>query len=242
MLANQTKVYGLVVAIAVVPAIARAEPADYDLTVRSQIAWGATVNPDTVSLATEGGWNGGDRRAIVSAAVEATLLPRLSLLANATYGGLTDHTRPAIGAAYQLLDPRTSRIGARLSLSYKPEGFTEPEGELESVLILSHQISGGMVRGMLAYGQDPERRESDVEGGASLVQRVSPDLVIGGTFRYRRGLVIKPGEPSWDALGGVLGGLAFGRTRVELMIGADGIKYTTAQWGIVGLVSIGTDL
>lgn len=242
MLSNQIKSYGIVVAIALAPMVAHAEPSDYDLALRSQIAWGPTISPDTVSLSTEGGWNGGDRRAVVSAAVEATLLPRLSLLTNATYGGLTDHARPAIGAAYQLLDPRTSSIGARLSLSYKPEGFTEPEGELESVLILSHQIPGGMVRGMLAYGQDPERNESDVEGGASLVQRVSPDLVIGGTFRYRRGLVIKTGEPSWDALGGVLGGMAIGRARVELMVGADGIKYSSAQWGIVGLVSIGTDL
>ena len=164
------------------------------------------------------------------------------MVATATYGGLTDHTRPALGAAYQLLDPRDGGIGARLTLSYKPEGFTEPDGEIESVLILSRRIPGGVLRGMVAYGQDPDRHESDAEGGGSLVMRVAPDLVVGGTFRYRRGLVIKPGEPTWDALGGAIGGLAFGRSRIELMLGADGIRYTTAQWGIVGLVSFGTEL
>ena len=232
----------LIALIAIAPAAARAAPADSDLALRSQIGWGASVNPERVSLTSEGGWNGGDRRAVVAAAVEATLLPGLSVLANATYGGVTDHTRPAVGVAYQLLDPRGGSTGARLSLSYKPEGFTEPDGEIESVLVLSRRIPNGVLRGMVAYGHDADRKESDVEGGASLVQRVTPDVIIGGTFRYRRGLVVKPGEPSWDVLGGAIGGLAFGRSRIELLLGADSIKFTTAQWGIVGLVSVGTEL
>jgi len=224
------------------PVASRAEPVDADPALHSQIGWGASVNPARLGLTTEGGWNGGDRRAVVAATVEATVVARLSVLATATYGGITDHARPALGLAYQLLDPRDGGTGARLTLTYKPEGFTEPDGEIESVLVLSRRLGGGVLRGMVAYGQDADRNESDLEGGASLVQRVAPDVVVGGTFRYRRGLVIKPGEPSWDVLGGAIGGLAFGRSRIELMLGADGIRYATAQWGIVGLVSLGTEL
>ena len=228
--------------IVLAPQVAMGDPVDSDLALRSQVGWGASMNPERVSITSEGGWNGGDRRAVVAAAIEATVLPGLSVLANATYGGISDHARPAIGVAYQLLDPRGGNIGARLSLSYKPEGFTEPDGEIESVLVLSRPIPNGVLRGMVAYGQDPDRHEADAEGGASLVQRITPDVVVGGTFRYRRGLVLKPGEPSWDLVGGAIGAVAFGRSRLELLLGADSVKVTAVQWGIVGLVSIGTDL
>jgi hypothetical protein len=222
---------------------AGAEPPREDLSaVRSQIGWGASINPDRVRISSEGGWNGGDQRVVVSAVVEATVFPRASVLVNATYGGLTDHTRPAMGVAYQLLDPRTSMTGARISMSYKPEGFSEPEGELESVLVLSRRIGGDALRAMVAYGQDPERRESDVEGGASYLHRIGSDFLVGGTMRYRRGLVLRAGEPLWDLIGGVVGGMAFGRSRIELLIGDDTIKYSSVRSGIVGLVSIGTEL
>ncbi len=229
----------LAISLALLPTSAIADP---DIALRSQIGWGASINPDRVGFTSEGGWNGGDRRGVVSAAVEATVVLRLSLLVDATYGGDTDHGRPAMGVAYQLIDPRHGDYGARLSLSYKPEGFTEPDGEIESVLVGSRQILGGVARAMLAYGQDVDRKESDAEAGVSLVERVAPNVVVGGTFRYRRGLMVKAGEPSWDLIGGAITGLAFGRSRLELLVGADGIRYTTDQWGIVGLLSIGTEL
>src|SRR5262249_55666613 len=148
---------------------------------------------------TEGGWEGADQRAQVTATVEATVLPRASVFATAQFGGITDHSRPAVGAAFQLIDPRTSANGARISVAFKPEGFTEPEGEIESVLVLSRRFAGDSVRAMVACGQDPEGRESDAEAGGSFIHRLSGSFELGVTSRYRHAIAVKTtAEPRWD--------------------------------------------
>jgi hypothetical protein len=228
------------------PVAAVADPAGGDLaTVRSQIGWGTSVNPDRVGVWSEGGWNGGDRRAEVDATVEATVIPRVSFFASAQYGGDLTNARPAIGGAYQVIDPRSGNNGARISLAYKPEGFTEPEGEIESVFVVSRRFRDDAVRALVAYGQDPEGRESDAEVGASYLRRASSSLMFGVTSRFRHAIKVKTtAEPRWDFIGGGVGSLVRGRARFELLLGVDAIAYTPnpAQAGIVGLVSVGTEL
>src|SRR5439155_18098362 len=118
----------LVVAIVMAAAVtARADTlADSDelATTRSHIGWGTSINPDRVGIWSEGGWNGGDHRAEANATVEATVFARTSVFATAQYGGVYTNARPTLGAAFQLIDPRTSRNGARISIAYKPEGLT----------------------------------------------------------------------------------------------------------------------
>lgn len=225
--------------IVVAPGAALADPLD---SLRSQVGWGATVNPDRATLTSEGGWNGGAHRAELRAAAEVTLVPRGSVFVSATYGGLDTHARPAIGAAYQLLDPRTGVVGARLSLAYKTEGFTEPGGELESVLVLSRRFGADALRGMIAYGRDPEGNEADGELGVSYIHAAAAGIVVGGTARYRRGLALRAGEPRWDAIGGGIAGLALGRSRVEVLVGGESVAYAAVQTGVVGLISVGTEL
>ncbi len=235
----------LLCAIAVcIPLTAAAEPADDLATLHSQVGWGASVNPDRVSLASEGGWNGGDRRAVVAATVEATVLPRVSVFASAQYGGPVSDARPSLGVGCQLLDPRTSATGARLTVAYKPEGFTEPEGEIESVVIASRMIRGDALRALVAYGQDPEGRESDAEVGASFLHRATPNMLIGLTSRFRHAIKVKTTmDPRWDFIAGGIGSVVRGSSRVELLLGIDSIAYTApAHTGAVGLLSVSTDL
>ena len=226
------------VLIALVPAIAAADP---DITLRSHVGWGATIEPDRVALSTEGGWNGGEARADVRANVEAGVYDHASVFATTSYEA---RARPSIGAAYQLLDPRRYAIGARLGVAYKPEGFTEPEGEVESVLVLSRAIGDDTVRAMVAYGRDPEGSESDVECAGSYLHRVTERTLVGATARYRRGLALKAGsaEPAWDVLGGAIAGYVPGNWRVEMLVGGNAVKHMNVQNGLVGLVSIGADL
>ncbi len=230
------------------PVAARAERLDDtdDLaTIRSQVGWGQSINPDRVGIWTEGGWNGGDHRAEVDATVEATVLPRTSVFTTAQFGGVNTNARPAIGAAVQLIDPRTGVNGARLSVAYKPEGFTEPEGEIESVLVLSRRFSRDAVRAMLAYGQDPEGRESDAEAGGSYAHPLGAGFQIGATSRYRHAIKVKTtAEPRWELVVGGVAGYVRGRSRVELLLGVGSIAYTPdpAQTGVVGLVSVGTEI
>lgn len=230
------------------PLIAHGDPLaePFDLaTVRSQIGWGTSVNPDRVGIWTEGGWNGGDRRAEVDATVEATIFARASVFATAQYGGVYTNARPTLGAAYQVIDPRTGPNSARISVAYKPEGFTEPEGELESVLVLSRRIYGDAVRLRVAYGQDPEGAESDAEAGGSYMHRLNAGFEIGATSRYRHAIKVKTtAEPRWDFIGGAVGAYVRDRSRVELLFGVDSVAYTPnpAQTGVVAIVSVGTEI
>src|SRR5439155_17842620 len=130
-------------------------------------------------------------------------------------------------------------------IAYKPEGLTEPEGELESVLVLSRRFRGDALRARLAYGQDPEGRESDVEIGGSYLHRASDDFELGATSRYRRAIEVKTtAEPRWDFIGGAVGAYVHDRSRIELLLGVGAIAYTPSvpQTGVVGLVSVGTEL
>ncbi len=211
-------------------------------TIRSQVGWGASLSPDRVALTSEAGWNGADRRASANVVIEAALLPRLSVLAGAEYGDLDPRTRPSLGVAYQVLDPRKALIGLRLSLTYKPEGFTEPGGEIESVAVLSRPIGEDVLRAMIAYGRDPEGHDSDAELGTSYVHRAATNAVVGWTARYRRALVAMPVEAQWDALAGAVGGYRFGRARFELMLGGEALAFGGVNVGPVGIVSVGADL
>ena len=231
-------------AILLAPLVARADQREELATTRSAIGWGQSVNPDRVCMWSEGGWDGAAHRAEVDATVEATVFDRASVFATAQLGGVSTTARPAIGAAYQLVDPRTGTTGARVSVAYKPEGFTEPEGELESVLVLSQRFGGDVVRARLAYGQDPEGRESDAELGGSYLNRVG-NVELGVTSRYRHAIKVKTlAEPRWDLISGVVGAYLRGRSRIELLVGVDALAYGTdpAQTGVVGLVSVGTEL
>jgi hypothetical protein len=215
-------------------------------TLRSSIGWGVSINPDRVGINMEGGWDGGAGKVTADATVEARLFARLSVFAVANFGGVYQNPRPALGAAYQIIDPRTGPYGLRVSAAYKPEGFTEPEGELEAVVVGTRRFGRHTARLMLAYGQDPEGAESDAEIGGSYLHRLNDDFVAGAAFRYRHSIWVNPTkmEPRWDLVaGGVVGLVLPHRSRVELLVGADSIAYTgPASTGVIGLVSVGTEL
>ena len=233
----------LACAVVAVPPTALADPAQPDLALeRSEVGWGRTVEPDRAGLATESGWDGAAQRVVVDASVEAIVLPHASLFATMSYVELDRQARPGVGAAYQLIDPRTSRNGARLSLAYKPEGFSEPGGEMESMLVLSRRFDGQVARTMLAYGRDVEGNESDAELGASYIRRASSSWYAGATGRVRYGIATRSGEPRWDAIAGCLAGLSSRRSRLELLLGSDTLAYAATRSGVIALIGVGSEL
>lgn len=227
--------------VLVLVCIATPAAADELMTLRSQVGLGASIAPDRANLASEAGYDGAAGKATAKATVEATLVGHFSVLAAASY---EDRARPTLAGAYQFTDPRTSPIGTRLLVAYKPEGFTESEGEIESTLVLSRLIGANTARALFAYGQDPDGHESDWELGGSYMHRATDMLSFGGSARYRRAIKLKTGanEPAWDCLGGAVAGLSFGHSRVEVLLGADSIKLTQVQTGFVGLVGVGAEL
>jgi hypothetical protein len=227
--------------------------ANDDLSLRSQIGFGASIQPNSVSFSSEAGYDGAAGKAVASGAVEATLYKGLSVRASAEMGGLVkdNYGRPAIGAAYQFLDPRTSPIGLRVSVTYKPEGFTEPEGEIESVAVVTRLIGKDSVRAFTAFGSDADNKENDGEVGGSYLHSFGDNFVAGGMSRYRRAFKVKTGsgEPNWDVTAGGIASYQFMKqARVELFVGDETLNVTGAtnntgtKSGVLSLLGFGLDI
>jgi hypothetical protein len=223
---------------------AYADPPYEDAALHSSVGWGQTVVPERVSVTTEAGYDGAQQRAEATGLVEARLVSRLSVFTAVTYGEeSTGASRPAIGAAFQITDPRTTVLGARISTAYKPEGFSEPEGELETIAVLSHLFARDVARAFVAYGRDPDGRESDVEAGAGFLHRVDDNWIAGVTTRYRYAIALKdPTGPKWDFIGGGVADLVLDRWRLEVLVGAGVVDTAAVSTGLLALGSVGIDL
>ncbi|HWO26640.1 MAG TPA: hypothetical protein VNO30_48255 [Kofleriaceae bacterium] len=151
--------------------------------------------------------------------------------------------RPGIGAAIQFLDEQRHGVAASGYLSYKAEGFTEPEGEIEALLSFGKQL--GPLRGTLnlAYGQDPEARERDGEAAAALHLEPVRGLFAGVVGRYRDALG-SGGENGVirDVLAGASATYTLGKFGVTAIGGFSGVETTgggSMQAGPAGVLSLG---
>jgi hypothetical protein len=157
---------------------------------------------------------------------------------------VTNKARPGIGGAVQFLKEGVHGVAASAYFSYKAEGFTEGEGELESLVSFGKQL--GPVHGTLnlAYGQDPEGAERDGEIAIGLHIEPMPGLFTGVVGRFRDALG-SSGDKSTgilrDALGGVTATYVIGKIGVTGTAGVAGVKTTTAAMaaGAEAAVSVG---
>ena len=229
--------------MALVSSVAFADAPPDDAALHSSVGWGQTIVADRASVTTEAGYDGAQQRAEATGLLEATIISRVAVFAAVTYGEETaGASRPALGAAVQIIDPRAFPVGARLSVAYKPEGFSEPEGEIETVMNLSHLFDRNVARVFAAYGRDPDGHESDVELGAGYLQRLARNWVVGVTSRYRYAIALKDAGPRWDLVAGGVGDFLIDRWRIELLVGAGAVDTTSVASGPLALASIGLDI
>jgi hypothetical protein len=234
----------VMVLVVTVGSPAFADPAPEEVAaLRSSVGWGQTVAPDRASLSTEAGYDGARQLADATGHLEVTLIPRLSVFAAVTYGEETaGASRPALGAAFQITDPRTTWLGARISTAYKPEGFSEPEGEIETILVLSHLLSTDVARTFVAYGRDPDGHESDVELGLGYLHPLTDAWLVGLTSRGRYAIQLKDVGPRWDLIAGAVGDFVVNQWRFEVLVGGGAVDTSGVSTGLIALGSAGIDL
>jgi len=156
----------------------------------------------------------------------------------------------AIGAAVQLLDERKHGVASSLYVSYKAEGFTEAEGEIESLVSFSKQL--GPVHGTLnlAYGQDPDNVERDGEIALGLHVEPMHGLFTGVVGRFRDALGSNGDKGTGilrDGLGAATATYVIGRVGVTASAGIAAVKVlnpatqtTSTQTGAQAAFSVGT--
>jgi hypothetical protein len=140
--------------------------------------------------------------------------------------------RPGIGAAAQFLDERKHGVAASAYVSYKAEGFTEGEGEIESLVAFGKQL--GPVHGTLnlAYGQDPDNVERDGEIALGLHVEPMHGLFTGVVGRFRDALGSNGDKGTGilrDALGAATATYVIGRFGLTASAGIAGVKTTTSN-------------
>jgi hypothetical protein len=153
--------------------------------------------------------------------------------------------RPGVGGAVQFLDERKNGVAASAYFSYKAEGFTEGEGELEGLVAFGKQLGPAHGTLNLAYGQDPEGKERDGEVALGLHIEPMHGLFTGVVGRFRDALGSNGDKGTGilrDALGGLSATYVIGNFGVTGTAGIAGIKTTTAsmQAGATAALSVGT--
>jgi hypothetical protein len=175
---------------------------------------------------------------------------RLVLRVDNVFAASGGKARPGIGAAVQLLDERRHGVASSAYVSYKAEGFTEAEGEIEGLVSFAKQL--GPVHGTLnlAYGQDPDGVERDGEIALGLHVEPMHGLFTGVIGRFRDALGSNGDKGTGilrDALGAATATYVVGRIGVTASAGVVGVKLlntatqtTSTQTGAQAAFSVGT--
>ncbi|HEX3758149.1 MAG TPA: hypothetical protein VHW23_05565 [Kofleriaceae bacterium] len=171
---------------------------------------------------------------------------RLVLRVDNVFASSGGKARPGIGAAVQLLDERKHGVASSAYVSYKAEGFTEAEGEIEGLVSFGKQL--GPVHGTLnlAYGQDPDGVERDGELAAGLHIEPIRGLFTGVVGRFRDALGSNGDKGTGilrDALGAATATYVIGRVGLTASAGIAGVKTIqsgTMQAGAEAAFSVGT--
>src|SRR6185369_15996622 len=112
------------------------------------------------------GYDGARSSPIGGATAEVRIWGPFALRGGAEYSTDRRAARPTIGGRVQVLRQARHGVDGSLSVFYRPEGFTEPEGEIETFVSLGRRFNRLAVLGNLVYGQDPEGTSVTASSGS----------------------------------------------------------------------------
>lgn len=144
---------------------------------------------------------------------------------DATRAGIDGSFRPGAGLQWQFL----GRHGGPLTMAvlglYKPEGFTEPAGEMEVQYLGNLRLHRTELAWNLVAGGDPDFQESDVEGHLAAGYRFGRHLLLGAEERSRIGFGAKhDGYGRQEHVLGPMAQVGVGRFLVTGLVGAGALQ------------------
>jgi len=155
--------------------------------------------------------------------------------------------RPSFGGRVQLLREGRHGVDGAVGVFYRPEGLTEPEGEIESVFAVGTHAGATYLLGNLLYGQDPEANERDGELRLAALRPVRSRFIVGLDGRLRFDLGSNPAklaehnEATLDALLGPSATALVGPVALSLHGGGSVVRLRqTTSVGVFAGVGVGT--
>lgn len=186
--------------------------------------------------------------AVMESHAEVRLWGPLALRGAAELGDTSRRVRPSLGARLQVLSQARHGVDGAVSVTYRAEGFTEGEGEIETLVAMARRVGAATLLANLAYGQDPEGRERDGEVRAAALARVSRRLFLGldGRWRFDLGSDVAKlranNEPTTDLDLGPVATLVLGPVALTAETGASLVRRIdgNTKLGLVAIGGIGT--
>jgi len=192
------------------------------------------------------GYDGARSAPIGSATAEVRVWGPFALRGGAEYSTVRKEPRPTIGGRVQLLRQERHGVDGSLSVFYRPEGFTEPEGEIETFVSLGRRFDRITVLGNLVYGQDPEGNERDGEVRfASLYAAGRWTFGVDSRLRFAIGTqksAMAQAEPKFDLLAGPIAAATVGPVALFAQAGPSVLKLagSSTSAGVAALGGLGS--
>ena len=192
------------------------------------------------------GYDGARSTPIGGATAEVKVWGPFALRGGAEYSTTRKEARPTIGGRVQLLRQERHGIDGSFSVFYRPEGFTEPEGEIETFVSLGRRFERVSVLGNLVYGQDPEGNERDGEVRlASLYAAGRWTFGLDSRMRFALGAqrgAMAQAEPRFDLLAGPLAAATVGPVAFFAQAGPSVLKLSGSSTfaGVAALGGLGS--
>jgi hypothetical protein len=181
---------------------------------------------------------------IYEAAAEVRLWGPVSLRGGAVYTQEGERRlRPSFGARVQALRESKHGVDGSFGVFYRPEGLTEPEGELEAVMAAGTHVGATYLLGNLVYGQDPEGNERDGELRLAALHPVASRVLLGldSRLRFDLGTSAAKREPTLDALVGPAATILAGPLAFLVHAGASAFRLDShTATGVFVLGGLGT--
>jgi hypothetical protein len=190
------------------------------------------------------GYDGARSAPLGSATAEVRVWGPFAIRGGAEYSETRREPRPTIGGRVQILRQERHGLDGSLGVFYRPEGFTEPEGEIETFVSLGRRFDRLAVFGNLVYGQDPEGNERDGEVRlASLYAAGRWTLGVDSRLRFaigRHHSARAQTEPRFDLLAGALAAATVGPIALYGQAGPSVLELAGAtSSGVAALAGVG---
>jgi hypothetical protein len=191
------------------------------------------------------GYDGARSAPLGGATAEVRVWGPFAIRGGAEYSTVRKEARPTIGGRVQLLHQERHGVDGSLSVFYRPEGFTEPEGEVETFVSLGRRFDRISVLGNLVYGQDPEGNERDGElRFASLYAAGRWSFGVDSRLRFALGTqktAMAKAEPKFDLMAGPIATAAVGPVAVFAQAGPSILEVTgSTSAGVAALGGVGS--
>jgi hypothetical protein len=209
--------------------------------------------PTTISARTDsqrayllatGGYDSAKHSAQSDALLDVTIVDWLAARVGVHYLQSPSRFRPSMGLRAQALTQERAGVDLGFGAYYKPEGFTEAEGEVELVAAFGRRFGRFATFANLVYGQDPEGKEHDGELRLAALYSVSSSVQAGVDSRLRvdlgegEGEEAKEGHGEYDLIVGPTASIAVGSVAAMIQAGLSVNGTEPAQPGVVALLGL----